>query len=80
MPATHPSAPVAASVPDLEFVGSTGAILDFGELTHLDGQDAGRIVALDRMTSLVHVLDPDGSHLTLEVAGGELASCRRPRA
>lgn len=65
LPEQQQSLPLEPSIPHLEFVGSTGPTLDLGELTYFDVQADGRILALDQTTSLLHLLEPDGSHLTI---------------
>lgn len=75
LPGPKESTSHKVSVPALEFVGSTGAIVDLGEVTYFDVQADGRILALDRTTSLLHLLEPDGSHFTIGGRGrgpGEL--------
>lgn len=66
-----------SELPRLAFLGSTDGLVAFGEVRYFDVQSDGRIIVADRMSSRVHVVDPDGSHATLGGPGrgpGELAT------
>ncbi len=67
----------SSELPRLAFLGSTDGLVAFGEVRYFDVQSDGRIIVADRMSSRLHVVDPDGSHATLGGPGrgpGELAT------